>query len=76
MENVQINYAGGAEILSGVKASLNLTHGGSLAIKKSSINYSGGYGIYVYGDDSTLNPDATTTNNFTSNALSAVYYRN
>ncbi len=76
MENVQINYAGGAEILSGVKASLNLTHGGSLAIKKSSINYSGGYGIYVYGDDSTLNADATTTNNFTSNALSAVYYRN
>ncbi len=76
MENVQISYAGGAEILSGVKASLNLTNGGSLAIKKSSITFSGGYGIYVYGDDSTLNADVTTTNNFTSNVLSAVYYRN
>ncbi|QMU26716.1 PKD domain-containing protein [Adhaeribacter radiodurans] len=73
MENVQISYAGGDGI-SGIKAAVTVTHGGSLSIRKSTINNSGGYGIHVNGDDVTVNADVETVNTFTNNTQGKVYY--
>ncbi|GEO07175.1 hypothetical protein AAE02nite_48390 [Adhaeribacter aerolatus] len=74
MEYVNIKYAGGEPLTSNVKSSIALSSAAALQIKNSNISFSGGYGIHVYGDEPTLNPDAATTNQFTSNALNAIFY--
>ncbi len=74
MEHVDIKYAGGEHLISEVKTSIAVSHGGSLSIRNSTISNSGGYGIHVYGDDSTLNADVETSNTFTNNALAAIFY--
>jgi hypothetical protein len=74
MEHVEISYGGGNELISGVKSSLVLTHESSLSIRKCLISNSGGYGIYVYDRNVTLNADAPTANTFAANALASVFY--
>jgi hypothetical protein len=74
MEHVEINYGGGNELISGVKSNLVLTHEASLSVRKCRISNSGGYGIYVYDRNVTLNADAGTANTFTANALAPVFY--
>ncbi|WP_207433526.1 PKD domain-containing protein [Sabulibacter ruber] len=74
MEHVQISYAGGADIISGVKTSVVVSHGGSLTMKNSVISHSGGYGVYLNGRDVTFNADMETANTFTSNALAPVFH--
>lgn len=75
LENVEINYAGNDEIISGVPAGLVITGGGSLVMKNSSISHSGGYGIFVNGNDVTLNPDVVALNTFVSNESEPVHYQ-
>lgn len=74
MEQVHIQNAGGEELLSRVKSSIALASVGKLSIKNSSITHSGGYGIHVYGAETSLNPDAGTSNTFTANAQGPVFY--
>ena len=73
MEHVQFSYAGANRMLGNTKASIALfgSDDASLSIKNSSISYSGGYGIHLYGRDASL--DAETSNTFTSNAQGNIY---
>jgi hypothetical protein len=72
---VEVSYAGSDEIISGAKSAITITHDASLMIENSTISHSGGYGIYVNGDQSGINADAETVNTFTGNALDPVYYQ-
>jgi hypothetical protein len=74
MEHVQMSYGGGNELVSGVKSSLVLTHHASLSIKGCTISNSGGYGIYIYDRNVSLNADAAAVNTFSANALAPVFY--
>ncbi|MGV3585557.1 MAG: PKD domain-containing protein [Adhaeribacter sp.] len=74
MEHVNIKYAGGQPLNANIKSSITLSSASSLQIKNSKISFSGGYGIHVYGDEPTLNADAGTVNQFTSNALNPIFY--
>jgi hypothetical protein len=75
MEHVRVSYAGGDELLSGIRSSVILTHNASLLLTQSSISNSGGYGICIFDRNATLNADAATANTFSSNVLAPVFYK-
>lgn len=74
MQHVQIEYAGNNALISGVKASITVTGGGSLLLKNSVISNSGGYGIFVNGGDVVVNADIQAANTFSNNASEPVLF--
>lgn len=74
MQQVQIEYAGNNVLISGVKASITVTGGGSLSLKNSTISNSGGYGVFANGGDVVVNDDIQTANTFTNNISGPVLF--
>lgn len=75
LEHVKVGYAGKSELISGAAAAIILTNSSRLSIKNSTIHHSGGYGIFINGDNVLLNDDAATANEFISIADSNVLYK-
>ena len=68
-----MKYAGGLNMLSGVKAAVTVTDHSSLDMRNSAVTNSGGYGIHVNGNGQ-VNSDIETANTFTANASQPVIY--
>lgn len=74
IENVDIQNAGSKVIISGQRANLALYgSNATMTIRHTRISGSGGHGILV-GYGSSINDDASTSNQFDNNTLSTIEY--
>lgn len=76
MENVVVSHAGSSEIFGSEKAGVSLfgSTNANMTLKNCLINYSGGYGIHVYGAGASVNSDVETVNTFANNASASLLY--
>lgn len=76
MEYVKVSHGGGISMLGGTKSAIALfgSNAANLSIRNSEISQSGGFGIHLFGKRAELNADAESTNSFTGNAQSAIYF--